>query len=329
MSSELDKKMTVIVTGVGAIIGQGIIKSLRLAPQKVFIIGIDRNPSAFGAQWCDSFFQKPIDDSADTTINFLLDLFESHFVDLVLPGIEQDVYFFDQYRQHFSSLNTKIVLNNKELIRLGQDKWRAFTRLSELGMKLIPTANSGDWNNCIKMFGQPPFLLKPRRGSGGQGNVLLHDEADYNYWLNKLGDNFMVQKLVGTDDDEYTVSVFGFGDGTSVGLTIMRRRLGPGGATWQAETVASCPLIEEFTESLSRELKPLGPTNYQYRLEGEDVYFLEVNPRISASTSIRAALGVNEAWMCIQHFCLGFSIEPVKLAMGKAHRYVEDAVEKL
>ena len=78
--------------------------------------------------------------------------------------------------------------------------------------------------------------MKPRHGSGGKGIVLLHNQRDFDYWQEKIGAEFMVQRLVGSDDQEYTVSVFGFGDGAATEPAIMRRRLGPDGATWWAES---------------------------------------------------------------------------------------------
>ena len=62
MSSSAVKTPTVLITGVGAIIGQGIIKSLRMEDRPVRIIGIDRNPDAFGARRCDRFHPKPLNE---------------------------------------------------------------------------------------------------------------------------------------------------------------------------------------------------------------------------------------------------------------------------
>ena len=74
-------------------------------------------------------------------------------------------------------------------------------------------------------------------------------------------------------------------------------------------------------------LKPVGPTNYQFRKEGEQYLLLEVNPRISSSTSIRTAFGYNEAEMCITWYLHGNRPEQPEIHTGEARRYIADWVD--
>jgi carbamoyl-phosphate synthase large subunit len=315
--------MKIVVTGVGAVIGQGIVESLRRCPEDVTVIGVDRNADAFGGRRCDEFVAKPADENSVEYSSFWKQLVLSRGVDLVIPGIEQDVFFFDRHRDD----NLPVVLNTPELVSLGRDKWMLHERLVAANIAAIPSSIDGSWDDCVAELGPAPLLMKPRRGSGGQGQVNLDSVTDFDYWRQKTGDNFMVQRIMGSDDREYTVSVFGLGDGSATRPAIMRRTLGPGGATWYAETVASHDAIETVTAALNGELQPLGPTNYQFRIQDGVAYLLEVNPRISASTSLRARLGVNEAWMCIEHFVLQREIGSAALSAGRGWRYIDDEVE--
>ena len=45
---------TVLVTGVGAIIGYGAVRSLRKSRTDVRIVGMDIYPDAVGQVWCDA-----------------------------------------------------------------------------------------------------------------------------------------------------------------------------------------------------------------------------------------------------------------------------------
>lgn len=315
--------MKVAVTGVGAVIGQGIVESLRRCPEDVTVIGVDRNADAFGRRRCDEFVTKPDDEDSAEYPAFWKRLIDTQNVDLVIPGIEQDVFFFDEHRQD----ELPVVLNSPQLVALGRDKWALHERLVAAKIAAIPSRIDGSWDDCVAELGPAPLLMKPRRGSGGQGQVKLDSDTDYDYWQQKIGDNFMVQRLVGDDDEEYTVSVFGFGDGRATRPAIMRRTLGPGGATWYAETVVAHDAIEAAVAALNGELQPLGPTNYQFRLQDDVAYLLEINPRISASTSLRARLGVNEAWMCVEHYVLQREVESTSLSAGRGWRYIDDEVE--
>ena len=318
--------MNIVVTGVGAVIGLGIVKTLRQCPESVTVIGVDRNLDAFGKRRCDHFVQKPASEEGSAYLSFWHELLQQYSVDMVIPGIEADVFFFDEHRHDFESSSAKVVLNSAQLIRLGKDKWATYERLKAAGIDAIPGRISGSWDECVAELGPAPLLMKPRHGSGGRGMVFLEDEADFDYWRSKAGESFMVQRVVGSDDQEYTVSVFGYGDGDATPAAIMRRTLGPVGTTWWAQTVASSLPIEQMTVTLNRLLQPEGPTNYQFRLQDETALLLEVNPRISASTSLRAELGVNEAWMCIEHYLLRRSIKTNGLRPGQAWRYIADEV---
>ncbi|KNY10448.1 hypothetical protein AKG08_12130 [Achromobacter piechaudii] len=136
----------------------------------------------------------------------------------------------------------------------------------------------------------------------------------------------MLQRIVGTADEEYTVGVFGLGEGRHVGPLTFRRRLSAAGNTLVAEVVRDHAVIDKATDLLCRHFCPLGPTNFQFRVEGERAYLLEINPRFSSSNSLRTAFGFNEAEMAIDYFLLG--VEPAEpcIRAGKAWRYTEDFV---
>ena len=48
---------TILVTGVGAVIGYGIVRSLRASKFPVRIVGMDIYADAVGQRWCDVFEQ--------------------------------------------------------------------------------------------------------------------------------------------------------------------------------------------------------------------------------------------------------------------------------
>jgi carbamoyl-phosphate synthase large subunit len=54
---------------------------------------------------------------------------------------------------------------------------------------------------------------------------------------------------------------------------------------------------------------------------------LEVNPRISSSTSIRQSFGINEAEMCLEWFVAGRAPTPRTVRAGSAQRFIDEIVE--
>jgi carbamoyl-phosphate synthase large subunit len=53
---------------------------------------------------------------------------------------------------------------------------------------------------------------------------------------------------------------------------------------------------------------------------------LEINPRISSSTSLRAAFGYNEAEFCVRHYLEQALITQPEIRFGYAVRYIADLV---
>lgn len=321
---------TVLVTGVGALIGQGIVASLRLADPAIRIIGLDRSPDAVGQHACDAFVVKPaLPENSPAYAGFWRELIEREAIDLLMPGIEQDVFYFDSQRELMATWPVRVVLNTAELIALGRDKWLLHEALLRHGLPAIASCLPATWAECQAQLGEPPYWAKPRQGSGGRGQGRIDDDQDLVYFQRKQAPNLLLQRLVGSDAEEYTVAVFGFGDGSATSPAILHRRLGAGGATWSATTVASDAAIEAFCGRLVETFKPLGPTNFQFRKEGGQAWLLEINPRISASTSLRAALGCNEAGMSVEYF--HFQRRPgfAGLRAGRCSRYIADHVEYL
>lgn len=318
-------RFTVLVTGVGALIGQGIIAGLR-ADGRARVIGLDRNPSALADHLCDVFVPKPAVDEGDPDYQaFWADLLERHQVDLVLPGISIDMFFLDARRAALGRL-AALALNTSEMIALTRDKLDFHAACAPLRDLRIATERPATWAEAVETLGPPPLLLKPRRGEGSAGLVRLHDAADFDYWRVKSGDNWLVQPVVGRDDAEFTIGTFGFGDGTALEPAItFRRRLSRAGNTGEAE-VARIPALNEATARLVRRFRPRGPTNLQFRLDDGIARLLEINPRFSSSCSLRLAFGYNEAAMCIDHYLLDRRpAEPV-IRSGRALRYNADFV---
>jgi carbamoyl-phosphate synthase large subunit len=188
---------TILVTGVGAIIGYGIIRSLRASRFPVRIVGMDIYADAVGQRWCDVFEQAVRADQPGYG-EHVAALIRRHSVDLVIPGIEQDVHRLavEHLLTPLAETNARYALNDPELIRIAADKWLTHLELMKAGFPIIGTCIDGNFHDLVKRFGCP-LLMKPRRSYASKGIQRLTTEADFVYWKDKLGEEFMVQEIVG------------------------------------------------------------------------------------------------------------------------------------
>lgn len=316
----------IAVTGIGALIGQGITKGLR-AGGRSWILGIDRRTSLYGDELCDETLLKPrVHEASEDYLTFWSEVVRHHRIEMIIPGISIDMVFLDAHRQFFEDLGVRLALNNSQMISLTEDKIAFEADFASTGLPVIPSIRGGTWNDAIAALGPAPLLLKPAVGEGSSGIVRLQDKADFDYWTRKTEGGFLVQRIVGNDEDEYTVGTFGLGDGDYVGPLIFRRTLTRAGNTGSAETVQH-PRVAEVTDAVMHHYKPIGPTNLQFRVEGDDAYLLEINPRFSSSCSIRTAFGFNEPEMCIDYYLHGRRPPQPELRRGIAERHQADRIQ--
>src|SRR5690606_5455807 len=136
------------------------------------------------------------------------------------------------------------------------DKWKMHEMLLMHDFPIIPTLLPCTWNEALVSLGPAPLLLKPRCNNGSRGIVRLQDQNDLVYWAKKTAEPWVLQKVVGSEHEEYTVGCFGFGDGTSLEPIIMRRHLSAAGNTIEAEVVSQAH-IHASVVALNHLLQPL------------------------------------------------------------------------
>ncbi len=323
----MSKQINILVTGVGAIIGQGIIKSLRLSNLDINIVGADMDPLAAGFHFCDGSLVCPAADSEDF-IPWVIRTCNQNRIDLILLGIPQDVHAFSAQRRCIEDVTKAIlVLNSPAALDIGSDKWKTHLFLTENDLPTPTTFLIEELDaDAVKERIGFPCLLKLRRGSAGKGMVLVHDVEEYLFFSKRRVDA-IVQEYVGSDDEEYTCGIFGMKDGTHTDVIVMKRKLSYG-TTFQV-SVGSYEEIKEVVVRVAEKLKVLGPTNVQLRKHEDIPVVIEINPRFSSSASLRAAFGFNEAEMCVRHFLFNQDDINPKIKKGLAQRYIEDLIVQL
>ena len=317
------RKYNVLVTGVGAIIGYGLINSLRKSKYDVHIIGMDIYDDAYGQHICDEFIQA-VPAAQEDYPEFLRRIIAEYQIDLVMFGTEQEIHRLVNEEERMGEDYKKLVINRKDIVAMSNDKWNTYEFQIKHGIEAIPTYIEGDYDTLAKKLGVP-FLLKPRKSYASKGIEKIHNIEEFEFYKKRVGEQFMVQEIVGDAEHEYTAAVFGYGDGNSTRPIILKRKLSQEGSTVKAKVIED-RYLEEHIQKLVKILKPIGPTNFQYRYGNGKYLLLETNPRISSSTSLRTAFGYNEAEMCIEYFVEGQRPEAKDIKCGEAVRYIADCV---
>ncbi|WP_156947424.1 ATP-grasp domain-containing protein [Bradyrhizobium sp. WSM3983] len=295
-----------------------------MSKRPIKLVGTSIYTDSVAPGFCDVFEAVPKTDAPDY-LDRLLALLRKHHVDVAFPGIDADMYKWADHVAEIDATGTNVVLNSRELISRCSDKWAFYERQLELmPTYAIPSYLEMDFDFLKEKCGLP-FLLKPRRGFGSKGIVAVETAEQFARIAPATKATLMAQPIVGRDDEEFTVSAFCDGHGDYSAFMALRRKLSKDGFTEKAAVVDQAEFSEPIRD-LCRAFAPIGPTNFQFRKTGHGLKLLEINPRISSSTSIRAAFGYNEALMAVEMAVeKRMPVQP-EIKRGRAVRYTEDFI---
>ena len=310
--ASLDKPIaasgSVMVTGVGGIVGQGIIKCLANSPYPV--VGLDASETAVGLYAVPKGYIVPA--SKDPAfIERLLDICAAESVRYLFLGLDMELPIIARAAARFRKAGVIPIVSSPSVIDLADDKLETVRFLQSQGLPAPRTSDLAD--GYFREFGFP-LVLKPRRGgSRSQGLFIVPDEQELRYRLGMIDrSNCVVQEYI--EGEEYTCGTINF-DGTCHGVMVMRRTLRDGD-THKAFVVRD-PVIEAHVRKVAEILKPFGPCNFQLRLRDGIPYIFEINPRCSGGSYIRALAGFNEPLMALDFLEHGtppaFDIRPVSI----------------
>ena len=318
----MKKNLTILVSGASGIVGYGILKCLRAGGLPLTLIGTTIYDDSAAQAFCDIFEQAPRTDDA-SYLPWLIGCIEKHHVDMLIPSIEADMLFWNLHRKELCDAGAFPLLNRPELIEACRDKWSFFQQLKEGAPQYaIPTEISGDFDGIAARYGTP-FLVKPRRGFGSKGIHLIRSKEEFDEFFSAEQGGMMLQPVVGSGDEEYTASAFFDEKSRRLAVQQLKRKLSPLGYTESAESSA-LEAIPVAIDDLAKVFSPVGPTNFQFRLDRGQLKLLEINPRISSSSAMRCKLGYNEAEMAVRHFLLNETVSQPVLRKGRVVRYVEE-----
>lgn len=317
------RQIRIYVSGVSGVVGHGIVKNLRSAYPGVRIYGSALDDFNVGAHLVDTFAVCPRSDSGEY-LTWLANFLSVNQIDYAIPGIDVDLQVWNSNREVFASQDSIPVLNSMELINVARDKFHFFSSVEKHDFPhTIPTRISGNYHELCDLFGTQNLIAKPRIGFAKKGFRQIQSESDFKEISDNTDQDLIFQPNLTTDGYEYTSSVFGNLEGGFSSIITLRRRLSPMGYSSYAEPISSdefASIINEYCKLF----KPVGPTNFQFMIMMNQIFLLEINPRFSSSTSMRAMFGYNESKMIVDFYEKGILPTQPTLRSGKVIRFIED-----
>jgi carbamoyl-phosphate synthase large subunit len=313
----------IVVTGAGAVLGQGIIKSLRSASLPCEIIALDPNPLSPGLYWADRAMIIPMasDPGYEEAVEAILD---QEMPDAVLVGTDVELSIFAERRAEWEArFETHILVSNNDVVEIADDKYATAQFLGQHGLPYPKSVKAEDREALLELVAEVgfPLIVKPRRGARAVGVSKADTMAELEATIADRSD-LVVQQMAGEDDQEYTAGVIFFDDEVKASI-VLRRDLRDGN-TYRAYS-GDFPDYQKYVHDMARALKPYGPANFQFRVDKHGVPRLfEINARFSGTTPMRALFGFNEVDLCLRKLLLGEDIAMPTVKHGTVVRFLEE-----
>ena len=322
----MKKKATVLVTSAGGIVGQGIMKSLRLAsssslaPISYRILAVDASPLAAGLYRSDigHIVPKATDPGyIDSIIKYLRD----YEVEALFVGSDEELMAIATAKKRIEMESpSKVLVTELDVIRIARDKWETYKVLKANNLSCAESCLPEDKDEFAEKFGFP-LVVKPREGFGSVNFFVVKSNDEIEYALTRIQDygwKPMIQEYLPGLDDEFTSGVTVDKNGTYTMSSIAIRKYLKGGQTYKA-FIDDYPIVRLSAENVAEKLGVTGAVNIQAKyvpneealissqnatvseprnpneiLHNGRMKIFEINPRFSATCPLRSYAGINE-----------------------------------
>lgn len=315
--------INILVTGAGALLGQGILRSIRMIrDMEVFIVSADPSPKSTGHFLADKAYLIPFAIN-ENYIPEIERIIVEEKIDIVFVGTDTELPILAYNKEYLEKKhNVRIIVSSPSVIEIANDKWKTSQFLKEHNFPYPHSALTTDKDSIQQLIelNKFPYIAKPVDGARSKGLRIVPDK-DQLLSLCDFENNLVVQELIGNESDEYTSGCMVL-DGKCLSIVTLKRDLRDGN-TWRAYRKGDCQfdaLIKEIAEKFGSE----GPVNFQFRIRNGHPVIFEINGRFSGTTPIRAIFGFNEVEALLRYYYEGAEISPPVLKDGVLMRTFSD-----
>ncbi|MBE3584483.1 MAG: ATP-grasp domain-containing protein [Limnochordaceae bacterium] len=213
----------------------------------------------------------------------LLEICQRESVDVLIPLIDPELPVLARARDQFASGGTTVVISSPDSVAIGDDKLATVRFFEARG---IPTARTFVPNEALRDI-HFPVIVKPRRGSSGQGVIKCSDQSELYFYLERQKDVIIQEFLSGY---EVTIDIFGDGTGRVISFVPRKRLKVRGGEVERAITIDDTTFAD-FVLKIANGFKPYGPINVQCFVGDSGPVFSEINPRFGGGYPLADAAG--------------------------------------
>ncbi|MFV8465658.1 ATP-grasp domain-containing protein [Flavobacterium sp. LB1P62] len=313
----------ILVTGAGALLGQGILRLLNVSDFSKKIYTADPDPRSTGHWLGDCALTIPKATDANY-IDEIVKIVIEYKIDALLVGTDVELNKFAEVKNQFlDKYNCVVVVSSQEVINIANDKFLTAKFLEENNFPFPKSVMATNMDNLMKLKDEVgfPLFAKPIDGARSMGLVKINNQEELLAIYDEKS-NLVVQQYLSDEMGEFTSGCVVV-KGKCKAIITLKRDLRDGN-TYRAYRDAESDIYNGFIKEIAEKLNPDGPVNFQFRiLDGKPIIF-EINGRFSGTTPLRSFFGFNELEALLKFYLFNQEIEEPELKNGMVFRTWSD-----
>ena len=313
----------ILVTGAGAVLGQGILRSLKEYSNDFIIHTADPDFRSSG-HWLGNkahIVKMAIDPEY---VNSIENIIYTEKIDIVFIGTDTELPILSINKKYLEEkYGVIIIVSNSNVIEIANDKFLTANFLKNNGFDFPISYMSYDQDGIseLKNNNNYPYIAKPIDGARSKGVEIINDEKDLNR-VTSYRNNLVIQEYIAENDGEFTTGCLVF-NCKCVSVVTLKRDLRDGN-TYRAYYSNEFEKYNSFISSVAEKLGVEGPCNFQFRIKNGKPVIFEINSRFSGTTPLRFIFGFNEVQACVNYYLFNREIEKFNLKSGVVMRTWSD-----
>lgn len=280
----------------------GLVRAFRAALAGIGggrVVAADVSPLAPALYAADAARLVPRSDDP-AFIDALLRLCSEERIFLVIPTRDAELPVMAAARERAAAQGVTVLVPDVAAVAVCQDK-AAFARACAAAGLATPRVVAAPTARDL------PLFVRPRTGSGGHGARAVRSKTELDAALSELGPLAYAQALV--EAPEYTVDLFvDPRDGTPVSCVPRERLMVIAGESYVGRTVRD-DALRDAAIRLASALRLTGHVTVQAFRRGDEVLFIEVNPRYGGAAALGFAAGARTPEAAVR-VAAGLPVEP-------------------
>ncbi len=292
-------------------------------PKRFELIGTNKNAYAVYRQVCDEWYIEPENISADGYIDFCIDFCRKHSIDVFVP--RRFLTEIAKNAHRFYAVGVKLFANtNADIMTILDDKIQTYTFFTHNGFHCIPPVrvveSLDEFDAAYEELRSQAdrICYKLIKDEGARSFRVIDDRVNtLSGLLERPGSKISLssaRKILGEYDFSIPVLLMPYLSGVEISADCLKTKQGniiiprfkTGGRYSEIRFEKS---VMNECEKILRTVDLNMPANIQFRMHNDQLYLLEINPRMSGGLQLSClASGINIPKMALYQL-LGQGIE--------------------